>query len=383
MKLLEHEGKRLLARRGIAIPDGRQWPERPGSDQGWVVKAQVLTGGRGNRGGVVVVRDPDLLAEHANAVREIDFGTRVHGVYVEELLTFDHEFYLAAMINRDSGVVELVASAHGGVDIENVAPELIERMPVDPLIGVAGFQVRELTRRLGLDGEEATGFGAVVTQLHDALVAEDAELIEINPLVRTPSGFVAADCKVVLDDDAVHRHPDRDQPTAWETDGEFMNRCRDLGVIGVDNRPYLAADHGPTVAVLANGAGLTMATYDLIGLGNTDLSGAIELHGALSRGRDHTADVFGALFELDADIVFVNAFYQLRSTEVLAEALLDALERPGAPDKNRIVTRMRGVEQHTSQQLLETAGCYYTSSLDRAARKVVQVADMIETTVSN
>jgi succinyl-CoA synthetase beta subunit len=143
-------------------------------------------------------------------------------------------------------------------------------------------------------------------------------------------------------------------------------------VIGVDNRAALAK--GKSVSLLGNGAGLTMATYDQVALSGVGVAGAIELHGALAKGVAHTAEVIRALFMLEADVVFINAFYQLRSTDALAEALLQALDSPGAPDRKRVVTRMRGVKQETSQRMLEAAGLFYTPSLSAATARVLALA---------
>jgi succinyl-CoA synthetase beta subunit len=154
-----------------------------------------------------------------------------------------------------------------------------------------------------------------------------------------------------------------------------MQRCRALGAIGVDNRNRFPAPARPSVGVLSNGAGLTMATYDQMVLSGLGVAGAIELHGALARGVDHTAEVIAALFMLEADFYFINAFYQLRSTDALAEALVKALERPGAPGRDRIVVRMRGVNQENSQRIVETAHCYYTASLAEATQRVLAMAE--------
>jgi succinyl-CoA synthetase beta subunit len=131
--------------------------------------------------------------------------------------------------------------------------------------------------------------------------------------------------------------------------------------------------------VLGNGAGLTMATYDLVALAGVDVAGAIELHGALARGIEHTADVIGALFMLEADVYLINAFYQLRSTDALAQALVMALERARAPERSRSVVRMRGVNQQASQKIVEDAGCFYTPSLREAAARALDLARNAET----
>jgi len=370
MKLLEYEGKALLARHGIPVAAGALWPQVPESGSGWMVKAQVLAGGRGKRGGILAAQSRQDLERHAGKLSGARLGDEpVHAVYIEQKLEIRQEYYLAALVNRDLGRVTVVASAAGGVDIEQVPPAQVFSVDVDPLIGLAEFQVQGLKRALGLQGD----FEDVVRGVVETLVAEDAELVEVNPLVLTGDGrLIAADAKVVLDDDAVHRHPARSTPIAWSTDSKFMQRCRALGVIGVDNRSALPA--GKNVSLLGNGAGLTMATYDQIALSGVGVAGAIELHGALAKGVAHTAEVMRALFMLEADVVFINAFYQLRSTDALAQALLQALDSPGAPDRKRVVTRMRGVKQETSQRMLEAAGLFYTPSLSAATARVLALA---------
>ena len=293
MKLLEYEGKALLARHGVAIAFGALWPQVPASDTGWMIKAQVLAGGRGKRGGILAAQTREEVDRLATKMHGSALGNEpVHAVYVEQKLRVAKEYYLAALVDRDRGRVSVIASAAGGVDIEQVPRSEIARVEVDPLIGLAGFQVQHLRRSLGLQTEAGTQFEDLVRRTVDTLIEEDAELVEINPLILTPEGrWVAADAKVVLDDDAVFRHPDRPGPVAWSTDSKFMQRCRELGVIGVDSRVCVPAPVRPTVALLGNGAGLTMATYDQIALSGVGVAGAIELHGALARGVAHTAEV--------------------------------------------------------------------------------------------
>jgi succinyl-CoA synthetase beta subunit len=376
MKLLEYEGKALLAKHGIAIPLGALWPDYPASETGWVVKAQVLAGGRGKTGGILAVSHRAEVDEKAARLKGSRLGAeRVHAVYIEQRLDIAHEYYLAGFVHRDRGCVTLMASATGGVDIEQVPKAEIESVDIDPLIGLAGFQVQQLRRALKLDPTLDKSFAAVVSGLYQTLVEEDAELVEINPLVRTAAGeLLAADAKIALDDDAVSRHRDRAGPVAWATDSAFMQRCRALDVIGVDNRGRTPPPARPTVAILGNGAGLTMATYDQIALSGVGVAGAVELHGALARGVAHTADVFRAFFMLEADIYFINAFYQLRSTEALAQALVQALDSAGAPTRERVVVRMRGVAQQSSEQIVKDAGCFYTPSLREATDRVLSLA---------
>jgi succinyl-CoA synthetase beta subunit len=377
MKLLEYEGKALLASHGVPVPPGALWPARPEPGaRGWVVKAQVLAGGRGKRGGILTAATAAELERQAALLEGKRLGDEpVHAVYVEQMLQIEHEFYLAAFVNRDRGRVTVMASAAGGMDIEQVPKSKVESIEIDPLIGLADFQVERLRRALGLEQDLGRQFDHIARKVVKTLIDEDAELVEVNPVIQTAEGkLVAADAKVVLDDDAVARHTARSSPIAWSSDSAFMQRCRELGVIGVDNRHRTPALARPAVALLGNGAGLTMATYDQIALSGVSVAGAIELHGALARGVEHTAEVIGALFMLDAEIVFINAFYQLRSTDALAQALVLALEKPGAPGRNRVVVRMRGVKQETSQKIMEDAGCFYTPSLSDATDRVLELA---------
>jgi len=378
MKLLEYEGKALLLRYGVPVPAGALWPQVPVSSSGWMIKAQVLAGGRGKRGGIQAAATSSELEQRARAMQGGCLGDEpVHAVYIEPRLRIEHEYYLAAIVNRDRGQVSVMASASGGIDIEEVPKSRIATIDLDPLAGLMDFQVHHLRRTLGLKDSLGGQFGDIVRKTVATLVQEDAELVEINPLVRTAEGqLVAADAKVVLDDDAMFRHPNRPGPAAWSADSRFMQRCRELGVIGVDSRTRSGQPpKHPSVALLGNGAGLTMATYDQIALSGVEVAGAIELHGALARGVDHTAEVIRTLFLLEADVVFINAFYQLRSTHALAQALLQSLDSPGAPSRDSVVVRMRGVEQETSQKMMEEGGCFYTPSLSEATARVLAIVD--------
>ena len=150
----------------------------------------------------------------------------------------------------------MVASSAGGVDIEQVPKSQIVSVDIDPLIGFADFQVQQLKRALAFEQELGRQFETLVRKTVETLIEEDAELVEINPVLQTRDGqLVAADAKVVLDDDAVSRHPARSSPVAWSSDSKFMQRCRELGVIGVDNRSRVPPPVRSTVSLLGNGRG--------------------------------------------------------------------------------------------------------------------------------
>lgn len=381
MRLLEHEGKALLRANGIPVPAGALWPEMPeaSSPRGLVLKAQVFQGHRGQRGGIQIAREASETAAVAARLTALTIGDEaVRSVYVEELLDKARELYLAAFVDRDRGCVRVIASADGGTEIESVPQERIFGVEVDALLGLRPYQATLLGLKLGLQGDVAAAFNDLVRRLYRALVAEDAELIEINPLVLTSDGrLVAADAKVMLDDDAMSRHAARPRPTEWRSDGEFMGRMRELGAIGIDMRPHLKAQppKGGAIAVLCNGAGVTMATFDLITHLGGVVCGAVELHGALAVGKEHTTSVIEGLRLVAPDVVMINGFYQLRPCDTFAEAIVDAIGRePAWIDPHRVVVRMRGLRSREAIEILERAGCHATGSLEEACRTAVELS---------
>jgi succinyl-CoA synthetase beta subunit len=347
IKLLEHEGKALLAACGIAVPEGGLYRALPeGLDGKLVVKAQVFAGGRGKAGGIRFAEgreDALRLAEQIAAAPLA--GARVEDVFVEKKLEIAREYYLAAMVDRDLGMPVLLASADGGMEVESVAPDRMLRQPVDPLLGLQPFMVDRLVRRLGLAGEQAKAFAKLVEQIHAGLVAQDAELIEINPLVLTTSGeFVAADAKVLLDEDAAFRHPGR---RAQPEGSAFEMAARALEVIGVETGP------SGGIAAIMNGAGLTMATLDeLVALGGS-VSGVVELHGATMQGGQRIADVLDCVLDrLSPRVVLVNIHFQFRSLETIAEGVAMAMARRPDLTPDRLVLRLCGEKEPEAQAML-------------------------------
>ena len=255
IRLLEHEGKSLLARNGMRIPRGALYPEPPPAGGQLVVKAQVLAGGRGKAGGI---KFSDNAADAQAAAKKM-LGTtlgavKVGAVYVEERLKIAAEYYLCAMVDRDLGMPVILASREGGVEIETVAADRILKRPVDPLLGLRPFVLDEIVRFLDPPEAARANLRAAVAGLYAALVNEDAELLEINPLaLLADNTVVAADAKCVLDEDAGYRHAARED----RFDGTpFEIAARKLGTIGIELDGNIAA--------IMNGAGMTMATLDQI-----------------------------------------------------------------------------------------------------------------------
>jgi succinyl-CoA synthetase beta subunit len=351
IKLLEHEGKALLARCGIAVPEGGLRQALPDDLDGpLVVKAQVFSGGRGTAGGI---RFADGRAAALDIARTIAAqplaGGAVEDVWIERRLDIEREFYLAALVDRDLGVPVLLASADGGMDIEQVPADRIIRQRVDPLLGLQPFMVDRIVRAMGLADAPAKAFARVVEQVYAALVSQDAELIEINPLVLTRAGaFVAADAKVILDEDSAFRHPGR---RAHPEGTRFELEARALEVIGVE----IGGPGG--VAAIMNGAGLTMATMDeVIALGG-EVSGVIELHGATMQGHERIVDVIACILErLRPSVLLVNIHFQFRSLETIAEGVVRAMERLPGLTADRLVLRLRGEKEAEARAALAGSG---------------------------
>ena len=352
IKLLEHEGKAILRQAGIAVPSGGLYRALPVDLSGpLVVKAQVFAGGRGKAGGIRFADDRASAMTIASEIAgSLLNGERVDDVYVEQRLDIAREFYIAALVDRDVGVPTLLVCAEGGMDIEDVAPDRILRQPVDPLIGLQPFMVNRLVRALALDESTAREFGRVLERAYAALVAQDAELIEINPLVLTKDGaLIAADAKVLLDEDAAFRHPDR---RAVPNGTPFELASRELGVIGIETGPK----HG--VAAIMNGAGLTMATLDeVVALGGT-MSGVVELHGATAHGPDRIADVIGLVQQaLEPAVIMVNVHFQFRNLATIAEGIVTALQRVPGLTADRLVLRLIGEKEDEARGILGAHHC--------------------------
>lgn len=372
IKLLEHEGKAILAQEGIAIPLGGLYRELPLQlQQDLVVKAQVFAGARGKSGGIGFAPDRNTALQLADALfASVLNGEPVQDVYIEQRLHIRREFYVAALVDRDAGVPTLLVSADGGVDIESVSAHRILREPVDPLLGLQPFMINRLLRAFDLEGDVAAAFGDVLQRLHAALIAQDAELIEINPLVLTnDEHWIAADAKVLLDEDATYRHPGR---RAVPVGTAFEMSSRSLGVIGIETGPA-----GGVVAIM-NGAGLTMATLDeVIALGGT-MSGVIELHGATAHGPDRIAEVIElAWSSLKPAVVMLNVHFQFRNLATIAEGIVRALQRVPALTADRMVLRLRGIREAEARAILAEHNCSMLQGFGEACAAAVHLASRI------
>lgn len=381
MKIHEYQAKALLARHGVAVPRGE--PAFSALEAGAVarrlggrvvVKAQIHAGGRGKGGGVRVAADADEAERIAGEMLGMTLvtpqtgpGGRVVGrLLIEEALDVARELYFGVLVDRSAGRPVMMASSAGGMDIEEVAadrPQMIHRLHVDPGFGPAPFQTRRLAGAVGLSGGAARGAAAVMARAGGAFIAADASLVEINPLVVTAAGAVLAlDAKVALDDNASFRHADladlrdpaEEDPLEVDASGHGLNYIRLDGDIGC----------------MVNGAGLAMATMDVIKLAGAEPANFLDVGGGATK--ETVAAGFRILLK-DKKVkgIFINVFGGIVRCERIAYGVIDAAKEVGITLP--VVVRLQGTNAEEGRTLLTDSGLHVDVATDlwEAAQKIV------------
>ena len=386
MNVHEYQAKALLARFGVATPRGRIAYTRAEAEEAarelggpvWVVKAQIHAGGRGKGGGVKVVRSIEEAADAAEAMLGSTLvtpqtgaeGRLVGRVYIEEGCDIARELYLGALIDRAAGRVVVMASAAGGMDIEEVAaedPERILRAVIDPATGMRRFHADRLAFGLGLEGAQAAQAAELALALYRAFVETDASLAEINPLAVTGDGAVLAlDAKMNFDDNALYRRRDiaelRDES---EEDPREREAARhDLNYVKLDGN----------IGCMVNGAGLAMATMDIIQLRGGAPANFLDVGGGAS-GERVTEAFKLILSDPDVDGVLVNIFGGIMRCDTIAEGVVEAAR--GVSLEVPLVVRLEGTNVELGKKILAESGLPILSAdgLDDAARKIVQAVE--------
>jgi succinyl-CoA synthetase beta subunit len=329
-----------------------------------VLKAQIRRGGRGKAGGVKLASDPEAAAEIAGAL----LGSTVRDEVVAEVLvveavSIERGLYLALAVDRAARAVSLIASASGGVDIEETSqthPEAILRILVDPVYGLADYQCRELAFFLGLTGAHAAELAAITRRLYRTMVGRDATLVEINPLaVASDAGLTCLDAKIVIDDNALARHPDlaslRDDDGS---DAERVARESGLSYVQLDGR----------VGCVVNGAGLAMATMDVVKLYGESPANFLDIGGGARAERVRTAlDIL--LADPRVGVVLFNIFGGITRCDEVAKGIVAALA--DFKRQTPIVVRLVGTEDEVGRRILAEAGIGAYLEMDEAARAAV------------
>ena len=385
MKIHEYQAKAILAAHGVPVPQGevvlnageaRAAAQRLGGGT-VVVKAQIHAGGRGKGGGVKVVKNPDE-AERATAdivgMRLVTYQTGPDGqvvqrVLIEQGLKIKRELYLGIVLDRASEKPVLMVSQEGGVEIEKVAhetPERIFKEFIHPGVGLSGFQTRKLAFALGLSGPQVAQASKLMNAVYDTFKATDATLIEINPLIVTEEGnLLALDAKMNFDDNALYRHHDlKDlRDLAEEAPLEVEASKFSLNYIKLDG----------TVGCMVNGAGLAMATMDIIKLAGGEPANFLDVGGGANA--EQIRNAFKILMsDKSVKAVLINIFGGILRCDVLAEGVIAAVKELGVPVP--IVIRMEGTNVEQGKQMLKDSGLNFTTAdaMDEAAQKVVALA---------
>ena len=385
MNLHEYQAKEVFSTYGIPVPTGRvaatpdeavAAAEALGGSI-WVVKAQVHAGGRGKAGGVKLARDKDAVRAAAAAMLGTRLATKQTGpeglpvekVYVESGSAIDREIYLSLTLNREKGRIAMVGSAAGGMDIEEVAehsPEKITKVDIHPAAGLQPYQCRRMAFALGFTGAQIGEFQKIAMALYDLVMQKDAGLVEVNPLIVTKEGkLVALDAKINIDANAVFRQPAlaKMRDTSQEDPMELKASEHDLNYVSLDG----------DIACMVNGAGLAMATMDLI-----------KLHGGtpanfLDVGGGATAERVTAAFNLilsnpKVRAILVNIFGGIVRCDLIAEGVITAVKNVGV--KVPVVVRLEGTNAEKAREMLAASGLKVTAAADLtdAAQKAVAAA---------
>ena len=382
MKIHEYQAKELFRKFGVPVPNGKlaKTPEEAKQIAEWlgkmpvVVKAQIHAGGRGKGGGVKLVKTAEEAAERTKEMIGMMLrtkqtgpeGQQVRKVYIEEGSKIARELYVAITLDRETSRNTLMASTEGGMDIEEVAersPEKIFRESIDPLTGLRGSQARRIALQLGLTGKQVNQAVAALQGLYKTYIETDAAMVEVNPLIVTEDGaIIALDGKVSFDDNAMYRHADiaamRDLDE--EDPKEIEAKKYDLSYIALDG----------DIGCLVNGAGLAMATMDIIKYAGGSPANFLDVGGGATREKV-TAAFKIILSDPKVKAIFVNIFGGIMKCDVIADGVITAAKEVQL--KVPLVVRMEGTNVELGRKMLAESGLPIQTGMDMldGAKKVV------------
>jgi succinyl-CoA synthetase beta subunit len=373
VKLAEWRGKEVFGKYGIPLPRGHV--ARSGEEAEslvragtvplpCVVKAQVLAGGRGKGGAVRFANTPAEAREAAAAILGLDFkGEKVREVLLEEKLPIAKELYVSLTLDRAERLPVLITSAQGGVEIESVDDSQIDRQLVHPFPGLSGYEKRRAAQVLGLTGGPAKALDRLLDGLWRAFMAEDAELVEVNPLALVGDGLVALDAKVIIEEDAAFRHPEYAEIRDDRTPLEEIAREKDIAFVQLDGN----------IGVIANGAGLTMATLDVL----KEFGGAPGIFLDLGGTDDpkKVTEAFLLMAQAAPKVVFLNIFGGVTRCDTVAKGLVEAMRQVPPAERFPIVARIRGNNEKEGIEILRAAGITAVPQLKESAQAAVMLAE--------
>jgi len=381
LKLFEYEAKEIAQQYGLLVPNGivASTPQEAKEafqklNQPSMIKAQVLVAGRGKAGGIKPASSPDEAFEVAKTLLSTTIkGEKVAKVLVEQKLASKHERYLSIVVDRSSRCYTLLCSTEGGVDIEQIAlqsPEKIIRHKIEPLIGLQTFESRLVARRLGYSGKQMNQVTSVISKLYEIMLDYDAELIESNPLIETENGeLVAADLRILLDDNSLFRHQKfLERMKTFEpdmTDLEVKAREKDLAYVELDG----------DVGIIGNGAGLVMATLDMILDYKGKPANFCDVGGGASEERIASALEI-VLANPRVKVLLINIMGGITRCDDVARAILDIQKKMGITKP--MVIRLVGTNEEEGQRILAAANIPSLNSMEEAAAKAVELIPKVK-----
>jgi succinyl-CoA synthetase beta subunit len=378
MKLLEYEAKEYFRKHDIPTPEGVMVTD---SDTAFeaakrlgkpvVIKAQLPVGGRGKAGGIKFADTPTEAREVAAELlgKEIK-GIIIKKLYIEEKIAIKDEIYLGVTIDRNNNYYVVLASREGGVEIEEVAsktPEKIIRHQIDPIMGLRNFHANRIAKKLGYHGKLIRSFASFIIKLYSLAREMDAELTEINPLVETEEGFLAADARLNIDNNALFRHEELkdkllDSYLGELTARELEARKEELTYVELDGN----------IGIIGNGAGLTMATLDTVMLKGGKAANFLDLGGGATPERIEKAAKF-VLNDDRTEALLVNVLGGITRCDHIAEGLLNARNEVNV--QKPIVVRMMGTNEEQGRVILRKAGIDILDTMEKAAEKAVRLVE--------
>lgn len=373
MKCYEYMGKEIFAEFGIPVPQGRmvttpEEAEKVASEisQPVVIKSQVLSGKRGKSGGIKFSDTPAGAKEAAAEILAMTVqGLEVKCLLVEQKLRIDSELYVAITIDGAAKAPVLITSAKGGMDIEEQAEEDIVKVHLDVFLGLQPFLAKDLARRIGLKGNQAKGYADIVQKMYRIMVERDAELVEINPLVLSGDKVIAADAKVTIDDSALFRHKNLTIVDDDQTEVEKMAHAAGVGSF---------VELGGNIAIMANGAGITMGTLDMVQLFGGSPANFMDAGGGT--GVEGTAKAIGILLAQNPKVIFINIFGGITRCDDVANALAYVKKNIGIPVP--VVVRMVGTNEAEGVRVLQEVGIDAYREMKDAAQKAVELSKVGE-----
>jgi len=378
LKLFEYEAKEIFSKYGIPTPIGelitspkqaRETAERIKSPV--VVKAQVLVAGRGKAGGILFASSPAEAELSSSKLLSSEIkGIKVQSVLVEEKLSVCKELYFSITVDRSNRSYVAIASSEGGVEIEEIAaatPEKIIRVFIDPLYGFRSYHARQIAKKLGYVGSQMRELTAIFLKLYRVAMGCDAELCEMNPIIETSDGkFVAADARLIIDDNALYRQSDF-QKKLTKIDGDKLS-SQELEA-QKSGLAYVKLDGN--IGVIGNGAGLVMATLDVIKLYGGNPANFLDVGGGASSDK-MAAALNLVLSDHWVDVVFINILGGITRCDEVAKGILEAKSRIGFVKP--MVIRLVGTNEREGRRILTEAGIHVLDSMEEAAEKAVGIA---------